>query len=234
MEENETLDFTVDDLFKDDSTTLPNDTVDTEDTPAVDEDVLMTKAVSERINSVKRKTENETQDKIAKELGYADYTELQRANEKKLLRDAGLDEEEISGVVNKLLEQRLANDPRMKKLEEYEAIEKNHFVNSQIEEINKLTGSKYTSVDQLPKDTLKVWELTGNLKQAYLATQGEALLTKKQAVKENGSLNHLASSANGGSSQKTRALTEDEKAIWRSVIPDITDDELSKKTVNVD
>lgn len=235
MEEKETLDFTVDDLFKDDSDLIKSqEDVKSNDNQSVDEDILMTKAVSERINSVKKKTETETQDKIAKELGYADYTELQKANEKKLLRDAGLDEEDISGVVDKLLEQRLANDPRMKKLEEYEAIEKNNFVNSQLKEINALTGNNFTSVDQLPKETLKVWELTGNLKQAFLATQGEALLTKKQAARQNGSLSHLATSVNGSPTQKVRPLTEDEKAIWRSVMPDITDEELSKKTMNVD
>ena len=142
--------------------------------------IEQTNAVSTRINEVKRKTAIETQEKLAKELGYASYTELQKANEHKLLKEAGLDESDISEVVEKLVEKRLANDNRFKKLEEYEEREKNNFVNSQLKEINKLTGNNYTSIEQLPKDTLKVWEKTGNLKQAYLATQGESLILKSK------------------------------------------------------
>jgi len=87
---------------------------------------------------VRKKTESETQDKVAKELGYENDADLQKANEKKLLKDAGLDEEDITGVVNKLVEQRIANDPRFKKIEELEAIERNNFVNTQLKEINNL------------------------------------------------------------------------------------------------
>lgn len=230
MEGNiDTLDINIDDLFKDPSMD-ETDNQDTQLNETEQEKNIMTEAVSNRIKSVKKKTEAETQDRIAKELGYESYAELQKANEKKLLKDAGYDDEDINNVVNQLLEKRLASDPRLKKLEEYEEREKSNFVISQLKEINSLAGSNYTSIDQLPKDTLKLWEKTGNLKQAYLATEGESLLNKRA---KGSTLSHLADTSNSGVGAKKRALTEEEKDIWRSVIPDITDEELSKKMVDI-
>lgn len=230
---NDTLDFDIDDLFRDDEQPVSDSSDQTSDTTNNDTD--MTKAVSERINVVRRKTEKETQDRIAKDLGYESYEDLQKAKEKKLIKDAGLDEDDISGVVEQIVNKRIAEDPRMKKLEEYEAQEKNKFVTSQLDEINKLIGNNtYKSVEELPKDTLKLWETTGNLKQAFLATQGESLLVKSRSSQMNGSTNHLADPSNGTTGKKARHLNEEEKAIWRSVMPDITEEELSKKTVDVD
>jgi hypothetical protein len=227
----ETLDFSIDDLFKDPE---EDSQIDTKSEEKSDESDSMTKAVSERINTVRKKTESETQDKVAKELGYENYADLQKANEKKLLKDAGLDEEDITGVVNKLVEQRIANDPRFKKIEELEAIERNNFVTSQLKEINKITGNNYTSVDQLPKETLEMWEKIGNLTQAYYATQGAQLFNKGQSINKKGSLSHLADGNNGPSSSKKRPLTDEEKAIYRMVNPDLTEEELAKKTRDVD
>ena len=227
----DTLDINIDDLFKDPEPNIDEATSqESQSNETEQEKNIMTKAVSERINSVKKKTETETQDKIAKELGYENYAELQKANEKKLIKEAGYDAEDINNLVDQLLEKRLASDPRLKKLEEYEERDKSNFVNSQLKEINNLAGSNYTSIEQLPKETLKLWEKTGNLKQAYLATEGENLIAKKA---NKGSLSHLADTSNSGVGTKKRALTEEEKNIWRSVIPDITDDELSKKMVDI-
>lgn len=232
---NETLDIDIDDLFKDTEETGTSKTETGTDNTETDKEI-MTKAVSNRINEVKKKTETDTQNKIARELGYNDYTELQKANEHKMLKEAGLDADdtEISAVVDKLVTKRLAEDPRFKRLEEFEASQKNQFVISQLKEINKLIGSdKYTGVDQLPQETLKLWEQTGNLKQAYLATEGEKLLMQSINNKNNGSLSHLADSSNSGVKSKSRGLTEEEKAIYRSVMPDITEDELNKKTIDI-
>ena len=232
--EDTTLDLNIDDLFKDpeETVTETDNQVDNSEESSDDTNV-MTEAVTKRINTVRRKTEIETQDRIAKELGYNSYAELQKAKEKDLLKNAGLDEEEVASVVEKIVEKRIAEDPRFKRLEEIEAQEKNNFVNSQLKEINKLAGTKYSSIEELPQDTLSLWEKTGNLKQAYLATQGEALLNRDLSYKQSGSLAHLASPGNSPTGSKVRALTEEEKAIYRSVMPDITDEELSKKTVNI-
>lgn len=234
--DEEPFDFNIDDLFKDpednaDNNKKDENVVTTKELEAED-NKIMTKEVSKRINEVREKTESETRNKMAKELGFNSYDELVKANEKKLFKEAGLDETDTEDLVNKLVEKRLANDPRMKKLEEYENRDKENFVNSQLKEINELTGSDFKDISQLPEDTLKMWEKTGNLKQAYLATQGESLLLKKKASSENGTTNHLASSDVGNTTEKRRGLTAKEREIYKSVLGDyITDDELSKLTL---
>jgi DNA-binding MurR/RpiR family transcriptional regulator len=127
---NETLDIDIDDLFKDPEESSP--TEQEEKPTSNNED--MTKAVSDRINTVKKNTVSETEARIAKELGFDSYEDLRKANEKKLLKDAGYDEndEKLGEIVNKLVEARLNNDPRIKKVEAYEEDEKTKFVKSQL------------------------------------------------------------------------------------------------------
>lgn len=226
---DDALDLDIDDLFRDPDEN--NDEPTEQNTSNGNEPSEETKAVSERINIVKRKTQTETRDEVAKEFGYANYAEMQKAKEKQMLRDKGLDEEETAALVEQLVEKRFANDPRFKRLEEIEANEKTNFVNAQLKEINKLTGDNFTDVKDLPDDTLKLWEKTGNLKQAYLATHGEELLNKRAAGRASGSLEHLGTASMTGNSTKTRGLSDEEKSIWKSVLGDyITDDELNKKT----
>ena len=224
--------FNIDDLFKDsDSDDIDTDSTTIEEQENQDKNE-MTKAMSNRINEVRHKTEVETQNKIAKDLGYESYDAMIKAQEKKELQDAGYDDAEAEATINKIIEKRLANDPRLKRLEEYENRDKEKFVQGQLNEINKLTGSNFTDISQLPEDTLKMWEKTGNLKQAYLATKGEELLSKSSSYVQKGSTAHMASANNGNISTKTRALTEEEKSIYRGVLGDyITEDELSKITM---
>ena len=153
------------------------------------------------------------------------------------LRDAGLDtdDKELMAVIDKIVEERLSNDPRIKKVDDYEARQKQKFVDAQLEQINTFAGSNYTSIDQLPKDTLAMWEKTGNLKQAYLATHGEELLTKKSSSHNKGSLTHLADNGSSNSGKKARYLTDEEKDIYRSVLGDyVNEDDLAKKTRSID
>lgn len=224
--------FNIDDLFKDsDSDDIDTDSTTIEEQENQDKNE-MTKAMSNRINEVRHKTEVETQNKIAKDLGYESYDAMIKAQEKKELQDAGYDDTEAEATINKIIEKRLANDPRLKRLEEYENRDKEKFVQGQLNEINKLTGSNFTDISQLPEDTLKMWEKTGNLKQAYLATKGEELLSKSSSYVQKGSTAHMASANNGNISTKIRALTEEEKSIYRGVLGDyITEDELSKITM---
>ena len=65
---NNELNISIDDLFKD-----PEPEVQPREETSEESQPNMTKAVSERINTVRRKTEVETQDRIAKELGYSNY-----------------------------------------------------------------------------------------------------------------------------------------------------------------
>lgn len=226
MENNkdDTLDFNVDDLF--DVQIEPS-----EPTTELTDDNL-TKAMSDRINTVRKKTESETQDKIAKELGYENYADFQKAKEQDLLKEHGLDEEEITSVVNKLVEQRMSNDPRFKKLEELEALEKTKFVETQLREINTIAGTNYKQVTELPKDTLEAWEKLGDLSQAFYATHGAKLIGQK--ANRSSSTSHMAEGGGSSVGTKRRLLTEEEKAIYRMVNPDLTEEELSKKTKDID
>lgn len=239
-EKDDTMNFNIDDLFKDEldkenqGDTEDNSDKDTNTDNSADN---TTEAVSRRINEVKRKTESETQDRIAKELGYASYKEMQDANKNKILRDAGLDTDDadLMAAINKIVEKKLAEDPRIQMVDNYEAKQKQKFVDTQLEQINTFAGSNYTSVDQLPKDTLAMWEKTGNLKQAYLATHGEELLTKKSSSHNKGSLTHLADNGSSNSGKKARYLTDEEKDIYRSVLGNYTnEDDLAKKTRPID
>ena len=167
--ENETLDIDIDDLFKDPEGSQPDE--EKEEKPSQPNEE-MTKAVSERINTVRKKAESETEERVAKELGYDSYEAMRKANENKLLKSAGIDEtdEELMAAINKIVEQRINDNPRMKKLAEIEEDEKNKFVKAQLKEINEMTGNKFTSIDELPKETLDMWGKIGNLSQAYFAT----------------------------------------------------------------
>ena len=240
MAENEdTLNFTLDDLFKDPEEQTSQEPAETKaEQPVSDKPVQeaseMTKSMSKRINEVRATTERETRDAMAKEFGYDNYEAFTKAKEKQMLKDAGLDEEDIAPIVEKLVEQRLANDPRMKRLDDFEASEKTRFVKDQLKEINKLTGQSYKDVSELPQDVLTMWEKTGNLKQAYLAVQGEELIGRSLAGKQNGTLSHLANPGSTGTGSRVRPLTAEEKAIYRMVDPDLTEEELSKKTLPID
>lgn len=229
--EKDTLDFDIDDLFKDPEETQTSDKENEADTKT--EPSEMTKAVSNRINEVKIKTERDTKDAIAKELGYDSYEALQKSKERDILKEAGLNDEDIEPIIQKLVDKRFAEDPRMKRLEEIEAKEKAIFVKDQLKDINKFAGTNFKDVKELPNEVLVMWEKTGNLKQAYLAVQGEAIISKSLAGNHNGSLAHLANPGTNGTGVKERPLTEEEKDIWRMTIPDITEEELNKKTMPI-
>lgn len=222
------VELNVDDLFKD---PVENEEVNEPDTTDNSEKQEMTKGVSHRINEVRRKTESETEERIAKELGYSSYAEMQQYKEKEMLQEAGINTDEMTAMVEKLVEERLKRDPRLKKLEEIESQEKEEFVKTQLNTINQFSDSKYNSVEELPDEVLKIWEKTGDLKQAYLAVKGEELLLKNKSSKLNGSTNHLANPGSTASGSRTRLLTEEEKAIYKSVLGDFyNEEEISKKT----
>lgn len=229
---DETLELSVDDLFKDPEESLPQEDTSTTSADADNSDNTdMTLRVRHRINDVRRKTEQETQDKIAKEFGYNSYSEMQKAKENKLIEEHGFDKDDIEKVLTPLLEARLAADPRFKKLAEIEQREKENYIDEQLKEINKYSGNKYKSVDDLPESTINLWAKGVELEQAYLATAGKELLTKNSLSTQKGSLTHMApSSSNGGT--KKRGLSEYEKQLYRNIMPDITEDELNSKMID--
>lgn len=216
------VDLDIDDLFK--------DPVGDSSTPQLTPE-QMTKAMTDRINEVKSKTEKETMEKIAKDLGFNSYEELQKAKENEIIETHGYDPKDIEAVIEPLLAKRLADDPRLQKLAEYEARERDAYIQSQLAEINKATGQKL-KIEDLSKETLDLWGKGLELEQAYYATQGKTIMNRVVSHLQQGTLTHLAPGAGAGN-VKTRTLTAEEKALWRSINPDITEEELSKKTTQI-
>jgi hypothetical protein len=235
QEIDEDIELSVDDLFKDpeDSQTQDNGQGQSSDDSKNDGNENLTKNMTKRINEVRRKTELEVQDRVAKQAGYASYEDMMKATERKIVEDQGYDPDEINKLLEPLIEKRLTNDPRFKKLEEIESREKDAYLSQQLAAINKISDVKYKSVNDLPDETLNLFAKGVDLKQAFYATQGEGLLSKAANKANNGSLNHLAPLPNGNG-VKTRGLNAEEKAMYRMIIPGITEEELSKKTIEID
>lgn len=235
QEIDEDIELSVDDLFKDpeESQTQDNGQGQSSDDSKNDGNENLTKNMTKRINEVRRKTELEVQDRVAKQAGYASYEDMMKATERKIVEDQGYDPDEINKLLEPLIEKRLSNDPRFKKLEEIESREKDAYLSQQLAAINKISDVKYKSVNDLPEETLNLFAKGVDLKQAFYATQGEGLFNKAANKANNGSLNHLAPLPNGNG-VKTRGLNAEEKAMYRMIIPGITEEELSKKTIEID
>lgn len=217
----EDLVINLDDLFKDDQTTGTP--------PVVDETkkLELTAAMSKRINEVKTKTEQETRDKIAKDLGFENFEAMSKAKTKQDITDAGLDPEQVEKIIEPLLEKRLQSDPRMIKLSELEAQEKKAQVKAELDEIEKLTGLKVTEAD-LSKETLDLVEKGIKLSQAYIATNP----TKVMAAGNKSTTAHLAGSTGTGQ-VKVRNYTAEEKALYKAINPGASDEEINKKVVEL-
>lgn len=221
------IELDIDDLFNDPEAAPTS----TEQNPSNTPDLDMTKAMTKRINEVKAKTEREAQDKVAKDLGFENYAAMKKAQEEDLIKQRGYDPEDMADLLEPLIQKRLADDPRLKKLEQIEARERDLYVQSQLAAINQATGQQLKMAD-LPQDTLDLWSKGIELEQAYYATHGKTLLTKTASQNQNGSLAHLATGSSSGQ-VKTRRLTNEEKEMWRAIVPGITEEELSKKTTKI-
>lgn len=207
--------------------TPPNEPTKTETNV---EDVTKTQAFARRLKEEKEKALKEARQEIAASLGYASYEELQKSKEKKMLEEQGLDPEQVSPIVEKLVEERLSKDPRMQELEELRKAKVNEFASKELKEINDLVGTNYTSVNDIPKDVIEDWRKTGSLKKSYIALHGEEFILKAKSAASKGTTSHLQTPGGSlGVSTNRRPLNEEERAVWRLFNPNITDEELNKK-----
>lgn len=207
--------------------TPPNEPTKTETNA---EDVTKTQAFARRLKEEKEKALKEAKQEIAASLGYASYEELQKSKEKKMLEEQGLDPEQVSPIVEKLVEERLSKDPRMQELEELRKAKVNEFASKELKEINDLVGTNYTSVNDIPKDVIEDWRKTGSLKKSYIALHGEELILKAKSAASKGTTSHLQTPGGSlGVPTNRRPLNEEERAVWRLFNPNITDEELNKK-----
>lgn len=227
-------------LFKDDQQTTPpaNDQQQPQGTPPTEsndsQSVDQTKSFAHRLKQETEKIRKQERDAIAAELGYQSYEEMQKAKEKKLLEDKGLNPEDVAPVVDELVQKRLNEDPRMKELEMFKQKQVEEFAKKELSELSALTGTTYTSLDQLPKDVVEDWKKTGSLKRSYISLHGEELIVNARKSVAKGETSHLQEP--GGTPPPVvnkRPLTADEKKVWKLFNPDMSDEELNKKTIDI-
>jgi hypothetical protein len=226
--------FDVDDLFKD-----PEEDDDGSQPPEEDDldGLPPTKRVSDRINAVRQKAEAAAEKKLndfAISQGFKSFAEMEKASEKKIIKDAGFDPEEIEKLTDEIVNKRLAADPRLVRLAEYEKREQDNYLKAQLDNLSKLTGTKYRSIGEVPKEVTEMFEKTGSMETAFYAVYGKDIVTKGAARINNGDTSHLKSGGVGGGA-RTRPLNEEEKATYRKIMGDyITEEELSKKTIEIE
>lgn len=192
-----------------------------------------TKAFAHRLKESTDKARREERESIAKELGFESYEALQKSKEKKIYEDNGLDQDSVSPVIDQLVKARIDSDPRMAELEELRKEKVKEFGKRELAEITTLTNGEITALEQLPREVIDLWKKNGSLKSAYLQLEGEKLISKMRSEQSKGSTAHLANPSGASAKSDVRPLTADEKRVWRTFNPGITEEELNKKTVKI-
>lgn len=198
-----------------------------------------TQAFARRLKEATNKARNEERESIAKSLGYDTYADMVKSREHKLLEEKGLDPEEVSPIVDELVKKRLEEDPRMQELNKYRQEQMKVWAQNELAELKELTGGKISTMDEVPRDVLELWKTKGSLKAAYLELNGEKLIREMRSgiasEQSRGSTGHLTAPNGTPTPPRTderRLLTDKEKAIYKLFNPDVTDEELSKKTTD--
>ena len=193
-----------------------------------------TKAFAHRLKEKTEQAVAAERERIATSLGYASYADMENSKQKKMLEQEGLDPEQVQPIVDKLVQERLANDPRMKELEGYRQRQAEEFAKRELAQLSELTGVKYNSLDDLPKDVIEDWRKTGSLKKSYISLHGEELIMQARNTAAKGTTNHMAPPEGVPApitTTKKRLLTDDEKKVWKMFNPRLTDEELNKKEI---
>lgn len=205
------------------------------DESSKDDRVTETQAFARRLKEETAKARSKEREEIAKSLGYETYAELQKARETTIIEDSGYDPERISPVVEKIVQKRLSEDPRLKELDGYRQKQIETWAQKEVAELDELTGGKITKLEDIPKDVIELWKTKGSLKAAYIELQGEALIREARlsAAREQSktSTSHLKSPTGEpivDASQNKRALTPKEREIYKMFNPNVTDEQLSK------
>lgn len=181
--------------------------------------VDQTKAFAKRLAEEKEKIRREERDAIAKQAGYNSYDDLVRHKENKEVEEAGLDPDAFQGVFDKLYEERVKSDPRMRELEEYRNAKAKEWANSQLQEITDLTGGKITKLDQIEQAVFDAVRPGGSLVDAYMSLHGrevvQQLRSSKKLEQSEGSTQHLNDHSLNPVSATFRNLTPEESSMYR-------------------
>jgi hypothetical protein len=196
---------------------------------------IITRAVAKRLKDVATKAIQKEREEIAKREGYESYEAWQKAKEANMLKEKGLDPDEVTPVVEEIIQKRLAEDPRLKELEEFRQQKIQEWGRKELAELTALTGGKITKIEDVPKNVIDLWKTEGSLKAAYLKIEGEKLIKQMQANmmggQTKGSTSHLNSPSGTpitSSNINKRPLTQEEKEVYKLFNPYVTDEELNK------
>lgn len=191
----------------------------------------ITKIVAARLKDVQSKAIADERENIAKQEGYETYEAWQKAKEVKLLQEKGLDPEEITPVVEDLVKKRIAEDPRLKELDDLRQERIQQWAKKELEDLKVLTGGKITKMEDVPANVVELWKTKGSLKAAYLELEGENLIKSMQAGDYKSSTKHLNTPPGTPSPTANvdkRPMTQKEKEIYKLFNPNVTEEELNK------
>ena len=196
------------------------------------EGIEKTQAFANRLKTATAKARAEEREVLAKELGYTSYKEMQEAKTANLLKEKGLDPEEIAPVVEELLKKRLAEDPRLQELQEFRQKKIEDWAKKELVELKTLTNGKITKIEDVPKGVIELWKTKGSLKAAYLELEGEKLIKEMRTGAQNRTTtNHLTSPTGNPvliDGVEKRPFTQKEKQIYKVFNPSVTDEQLNK------
>lgn len=233
QKENDVNELTIEDIerFLSDEGSEPS--TEKKEEGANEETVTETQAFARRLKDATQKARLEERTNVAKAFGFESYEAMQKAREKDLLRDKGYDPDEVSPIVEELVNKRLADDPRLKELDEYRNAKMQEWAKKELAELKTLTGGRVSKMDEVPKDVLELWKTKGSLKTAYLELKGEELIKQMQSEQNRSSTDHLITPKGSPApikNEQTRPFNDKEKQIYKMFNPDVTEEELSKMT----
>lgn len=200
---------------------------------AQESNVEQTKAFAKRLRESTTKAVNDERESIAKTLGYDSYADMMAKRDQQIIRDKGLDPEQISPVIDEIVRSRIDSDPRMQELSGYKNAQLEEFARGEINSLKELTGGRISSYKDIPKPVLDEFAKCGSLTKAYMSIEGVNLVTSMRRGGNNGTTAHLGS-PNGAPPRDNgkRHLTDEEKNAYRIFNPKITDKELNEKMVD--
>lgn len=196
--------------------------------------VTETQAFAHRLKEATSKARNEERESIAKSLGYESYADMQQKREAQLLEEKGLDPDDISPVVEQLVQKRIAEDPRLKEFDDFKQERMKVWAQQELAELKELTGGAISRMEQVPEDVLELWKTKGSLKAAYIEKYGEKLIREARGSaasgQSRGSTGHLAShqTTPAAAGANKRPFTAQEREVYKLFNPDVTDEQLSK------
>lgn len=195
---------------------------------------IETKTFAQRLKKMTDKAVNEERQSIAKSMGYESYEAMLKEKEKDILKDKGLDPDEVSPIVDEIVKKRLEDDPRLKELETLRQQKIQEWGKKELATITELTGGKIKKLEDIPQPVIELWKVRGSLKTAYLELEGENLIKQIQLGGQKGSNEHLNNPQGNppATNETKRIMTPEEKRVYKIFNPTITDEELNKKMID--